>query len=146
MMGLALGTVLSSLLIHFKSQWRVRYVDREERYHEFNLNKGDDLEVQFEFETDQHLAPSMPSELYVGRLMANGRWQSLFHLEKADLMHSRTKLGPFADTGKYELRGALYYCVQIGDAECSRRLIVVNFTIGEDTKSLKRTYVLPIPK
>lgn len=129
--GFLLGLACVMILMSVKRALAPKFHEKEDVRAELTLGKNGSIRLVFQGDPERRLVHGFPSALYVAKEAENERWKPILRLEYKQLLTRENLLGPWAETGRYEIRMGLYICRAPGDANCLKRIVVQPFTVEE---------------
>lgn len=139
--GFLLGLACVMMLMVVKRALAPNFHEKLDARAELQIAKNGSIRLVFKGDPEKRLVHGFPSALYVAKQAANERWKPILRLEYKELLERENILGPWAETGKYEIRMGLYVCRAPGDAECLKRIVVQPFRVEENGPSIAELVV-----
>lgn len=118
--GFSLGLAAVLMILQMKKAFAPEFNEVEDKRLPIQLIAGGSLRLKLGKEPGKLLAWGFPTQLAVGKKVADGRVEPVIRLEYKNLVEAETLVGPINDMGEFELRANFYTCATPGEKYCAK--------------------------
>lgn len=122
--GFSLGLAAVLMILQMKKAFAPEFEEVEDKRLPIELIAGGSLRLKLGPEPGKLLAWGFPTQLAVGKKLADGRVEPVIRMEYRDLVESETLIGPINDMGEFELRAQFFTCLAPGEKYCAKISLV----------------------
>lgn len=122
--GFTLGLAAVLMILQMKKNFAPEFEETEDKRLPIELIAGGSLRLKLGPEPGKLLAWGFPTQLAVGKKLADGRVEPVIRMEYRDLVESETLIGPINDMGEFELRAQFFTCIMPGEKYCAKITLI----------------------